>query len=54
MDEGEIIFSDHARKQLEERGIPVDWVKVTVWHPHKLVLDGNRYRAYRQFEKLYL
>ena len=53
MDELSIVFSDHARRQLEERKLNVRIVRLTVLYPNKLILHDNKYFAYRKFGKLY-
>ncbi len=54
MGELSIIFSSHARRQLEERKLDVKLVRLTVLHPNKLIFYENKYYAYKKFGKLYL
>lgn len=54
MDEGEIIFSDHALRQLSERRISKELVKRTVQSPAKLIVREESFEAYRRFGKLWL
>ena len=54
MGKGEVIFSDHALKQLSERQISKEWVKFTIASPTKLIVREERFEAYRRFRKLYL
>lgn len=54
MGELSIIFSDHARRQLEARNLDATLIRLTVLQPSKLILYGHKYYAYRKFGRLYL
>lgn len=49
-----IIFTKHVLLKIKQRKIPENFIIKTILKPNKLVLDNNKYYAYRNFGKKYL